>query len=222
VPPRSLLDAQHLARQTAIQDGVKRTLGILLGAMPDLGEPALADYVDGAYPVVAGGQHAAGDTAAGYIRVIAAARARARGRRLVPRRPTDVEAALLKAGVLVEPDSRSLVAPVLRARALVDEGELVPAAMQAAASYAGALSSNDLQAAQRVGLDEGAKSSGLEVHGWVKSLGPGACSWCSTIADNVYDDADSIPWHDGDRCGVEPSLDDAGEDYSFDDSDIPF
>jgi len=222
VPPRSLLDAQHLARQQAIQAGVARGLRVLLVAMPDLSQPALDAYVDGAFPVVAGGQRAAGDTGAAYMRVIAAARARARGRRLRPVRPGDVEAALLKAGVLVQPDSRSLVAPVLRARALEAEGQAMPFAIDQASSYAAALSSNDVQAAQRVGLSEGASSAGLTVHGWRKSVAGDACSWCNAIADAVYDDPEAIPFHEWDKCGVEPALDDADDDYVYDDSDIPF
>jgi hypothetical protein len=222
VPPRSLLDAQHLARQQAIQRGVAMNLRILLATMADLSQPALDDYVNGAYPVVAGGQHASADTAAGYIGVIAVARAQLRGRRYRPRRPVDVAAALTKSGVLVQPDSRSLVAPVLRARSLEAEGQAMPVAIDHAASYAAALSSNDVQAAQRVGLGEGAHASGLEVHGWRKSVAADACDWCGAIADAVYDDPEKIPFHEWDKCGVEPALDDADDDYTFDDSDIPF
>lgn len=222
MPPRSVLDAQHLARQNRIRAGVATALDVLLAAMPDLGEESLAGYVDAAYPVVAGGQLEAGDTAAGYINVIAAARARARGRTLRPKRPVDVAGALEKTGTLVTADSRSLVAPVLRARSVVEEGAEVRVALEAASSYAGSLSSNDLQAAQRVGLQEGASSSGLAVHGWRKGLGPEPCSWCQGIADRVYGRPESIPFHDNDRCGVEPDLDDDGEDYVYDDSDIPF
>lgn len=222
MPPRSLLDEQHRVRQRAIQAGVGASLGALLGAMETLDEQELADYVDGAYPIVAGGQQETAETAVGYIGVIAVARARARGRRYTPHRPPDPAAALTRTGVAVTPDSRSLVAPVLRARALVDDGQALSAAIEAASSYAAGLSSNDLQAAQRVGLTEGADASGLKVHGWRKGLGPAACSWCQAIADKVYALADSIPFHDNDRCGVEPELDDSEEEYVFDDSDIPF
>jgi len=222
MPARSVLDELHRRRQQGIQRAVGAGLGVLLRAMPSLDEESLAFYVDGAYPIVAGGQTTAGETAAGYIGVIAAARARAREQRHRLRRPPDVLAALTRSGVLVQPDSRSLVAPVLRARALEADGMAAPAALEAASSYADALASNAMQAAQRVGLGEGAAANGLEVDGWRKQLGPGACSWCNAIANGVYADPDAVPYHDNERCGVEPELDDADTNYVYDDSDIPF
>jgi hypothetical protein len=181
--------------------------------MPDLSEEQLAAYVEHAFSTVAGGQHVAADAAAAYARVLAA------GRR--PKRPLDVAGALEKSGKRITPESRSLVAPVLRARHLVAEGEQPASAILTAANYAGQLSAADLQAAMRVGVDEGAKASGLATQGWAKGLGGDACAWCESIADNVYGDPDSVPFHDGDRCGVEPVLDEAAP-TTFDDSDIPF
>lgn len=197
-------------------------LALMLAAMPDLGQPALEDYVDGAFPVVAGAQQASAETAAGYVGVIAVGRARLAGRAYRPRRLVDVATALTKSGVLVTPDSRSLVAPVLRARSLAGEGLDEPVVLAQSQEYAAELASNDVQAAQRVGLDEGAHASGLEVHGWRKAVASSACSWCRAIAGNVYNHAEQIPFHDHDRCDVEPVLDDADDDYVFDDSDIPF
>ena len=73
----------------------------------------------------------------------------------------------------------------------------------------------------RVGVSEGAAADGLRVQGWRKSTGGDACPWCEALADNVYGDADSVPFHEGDRCGVEPDLEDEAS-YVIDDSDIPF
>lgn len=180
--------------------------------MQDLGEDELSRYVNSAYPTVAGGQLVSADTAAAYAQVLAGHARR--------RRPIDVEQALARAGVLVSTESRSVVAPILRARHLVAEGEAHTAAMRTAASYAGQLSDADLQAAMRVGVNEGAKASGLEVEVWRKAPGPDACEWCLSIADNTYGSADDVPFHDGDRCGIEPELE--TRTTTFDDSDIPF
>jgi hypothetical protein len=210
---RAILDERHRRRQAIVADVVASRLGSLIATMHDLSQEALVAYVEQAYPVVAGGQTVAADTAAAYSRALAA------GRR--PKRPVDVAGALAKSGKLVTPDSRSLVAPILRARHLAAEGEQAASVVVTAANYAAQLSAADLQAAMRVGVDEGATASGLETQGWSKGLGPEPCEWCISIADNVYGDPDSIPYHDGDRCGVEPVLDDQAP-ARFDDSDIPF
>lgn len=199
--PRKTLDELNRKRQLGMQERVAAGLGALLAAMPDLGEDALAGYVGRAFPVVAGGQHAAASSAAGYGVAIAALA----GHRI--KRAVDVEHALERSGVLVQPDSRSLVAPVLRARALVDEGAAMPAAVEQAASYAHALTSGDLQAAQRVGVEEGTSSTGARVRGYRKEVDPACCPWCELVgADRVYKGADSVPFHDRDRCSVSPVL----------------
>jgi hypothetical protein len=208
---RATVDARHRARQQAIAGVVGLRLSGLLVSLPDLSEEQLAAYVESAYPTVAGGQLAAADTAAVYARVLAAGRK--------TRRPPDVPAALDKSGVLVTRETPSVVAPVLRARKLVNAGDVYSTAISIAAGYAGQLSSADLQAAMRVGVDEGAKAAGLRVGGWRKAPGGDACEWCQMIADNVYDDADAVPFHAGDRCGVEPDVE---TEPTFDDSDIPF
>jgi hypothetical protein len=209
---RAIVTERHNRRQGVIAALVHSRLEALLVTMHDLGEDELARYVDSAYPTVAGGQVVSADTAAAYAGVLA-------GRR---RRPVDVERALAKSGALVTADSRSIVAPVLRARHLVTEGEAHSTAMRTAASYAGQLSSADLQAAMRVGVNEGAKAAGLEVEVWRKAPGGDACDWCQSIADNTYDNAEDVPFHDGDRCGVEPELEGETTPTVFDDSDIPF
>jgi hypothetical protein len=192
----SALDQRHRRRQAELAQRVAARLGLYVGNLETLDETELAAYGAAAYPVVAGGQARAASLAAGY------------GVALARRRPEaiDVSGALEASGVLVAPDSRSLVAPVLRARLLVSEGQSKAAALAAAASYAHALSSNDLQAAQRVGLDEGVSAVGARVAGYQKELSPDACEWCQLTAERTYSSADSVPFHDRDACSVAPVL----------------
>jgi hypothetical protein len=212
---RALVDARHLARQSAIRVVTGDRLAFMLRALPDLEQESVDRYVAGAYPTVLGGQRVAADTAAAYTTVLAGSRRR------VGARPVNVDAALARSGVLVAADSRSLVAPVLRARHLAAEGATTREALAGATGYARQLSGGDLQAAMRVGSSEGADAADLQVTGWRKALSPEACDWCADIADNVYDSPEDIPFHDGDRCGAEPDLGER-EPARFDDSDIPF
>lgn len=185
----------------------------MLGGLGDLTQADLEQYVNAAYPTVAGGQKVAADHGAGYITALVRERLRARASTV------DVAGALRKSGVIVTPESRSLVAPVLRARALVAEGESLPSALKAASSYAGALSSLDLQAAQRVGLNEGARAAEVAVEGWVKETGPTACEWCIAVSGQTYGDAEAVPFHENDQCVVVPEL---GSADVGGDEDIPF
>jgi len=213
---RALVDERHRLRQQAIQRTTATRLELALRGMTDLSEEELHAYVEVAHPTVAGGQMVAADTAASYTGVLAGPRTTGR------RRPADVAKALLRAGVLIQPDSRALVAPVLRARRLVAEGQETAPALQAAASYAGSLASNDIQAAMRVGLEEGAAAAELDVNGWTKDLSSSSCDWCQQIAQGSYGTPDAVPYHDNERCGVTPDLDDGPDRYVYDDSDIPF
>ena len=202
-------------RQVALAEAVARRLGATLGSLSSLDELELRRYVVTAYPTVAGGQVAAAEGGAGYVTAIVSRTPRAR------RNVVDVAGALTRSGVLVTPESRSLVAPVLRARALVAEGAEHVVALEAATAYAGSLSSLDLQAAQRVGVGEGARASEATVDGWEKDVGPDACNWCSAVAGQVYDDPEAVPFHDNDKCSVIPAIaDDTPVDFSYD--DIPF
>lgn len=197
---RSLLDERHRDRQQKIATIVGSRLGAVLRTLRDLDEAELARYAEAAYPTVLGGQKLAADAAAGYA-VALAGPSRRQGRSV------DVARALARSGVLITPDTRSLVAPVLRARKLVAEGEKHRDALATAAGYAAQLSSTDLQAAMRVGVGEGASASGLAVTGWRKGLSGDACEWCQDVADEVYDDPEMIPFHASDRCTAEPVLD---------------
>ena len=186
-------------RQNQIRDRTGATLTALLAALPDLSEQALADYQAAAYPTVLGGQTLAAGTAAGYVTALAPPSESSRRRRRL-----DVAAALARSGVLVTPETRSLIFPVLRARSLVNDGQTHAAAVAAAGSYAGALSGNDVMAAQRVGLDEAADSAGTRIVGWRKETGGNACPWCEETAGGFYHSADAVPFHDRDQCSVAP------------------
>lgn len=191
------LSERHHVRQRAIATVVYERLGAILRSLTDLSEESLARYQQEAYPTVRGGQRVAADTAAAYTSML--------GGRAV--RPVNVDGALLASGALIEPDARSLVAPVLRARSLVAEGAVMAAAVVTAGGYAAGLASGDLQTAVRVGAEEGAGASGLRVRGWTKALSGDACSWCQTVAADTYRSADSVPFHQNDNCTVEPVLD---------------
>ena len=89
--------------------------------------------------------------------------------------------------------------------AQLDAGVEELAAREAAASYAGALSSGDLQAGMRGGLGEAVRVAGKEPSGWRKSLSGDPCDWCRLVgAERVYYAADRVPFHDRDSCGVAP------------------
>jgi hypothetical protein len=205
-------------RQVSLAERVAALLGRSLASLDDLSQSELERYVAAAYPAVAGGQRQAASTGAGYVTAITPA---------PPKRvaPVNVPGALKKSGVLVTAESRSLVAPVLRARSLVAEGVAYASAIDTAAAYAGSLSSLDLQAAQRVGLEEGARASGAEVTGWVKDTGGDACEWCEEISENVYESAEDVPFHDNCKCAVVPELERGSSstaELDDDDDGIPF
>jgi hypothetical protein len=216
VASRHAIDRVYRERQVALAELVARRLGVTLGSLASLDELELARYVATAHPVVAGGQYAAANGGAGYVTALVSRTDRAR------RNVVDVAGALTRSGVLVTPESRSIVAPVLRARRLVGEGEAYPVALEAAQAYASSLSSLDLQAAQRVGVGEGARASEAAVEGWEKDVGPDACSWCAIVAGTVYDDPEAVPFHDNDKCSVIPALEAGTSEYVYTEDDIPF
>jgi hypothetical protein len=213
---RAALNDRYRVRQVGIADSVAGLLDRMLVSLDELDEVALERYVTRAYPTVAGGQLAAADNAAGYVSALVRRSARARAA------PLDVGVALIRSGVAVTPESRSLVAPILRARSLVAGGQALPVALNAAASYAGALSSLDLQAAQRVGLAEGARAAEVEIGGWLKETGPTACEWCIMVSGETYGAAESVPFHENDKCAVVPELEAGATADVFGDEDIPF
>jgi hypothetical protein len=202
---RQALDARHRESQQTLSGEVSlRLSGVLLG-LPDLGEESLARYAASAFPLVLGGQRASAGLAASYVLAMFPA-ARRSGRQVV----VDPGGALARSGKAVTQDSPVVVSPILRARSLLAEGARPIEAMQSASSYAEALSSGDLQAAQRVGIEEGAQATGARVVGYRKELSATACSWCRKVGGRTYRSSESVPFHQRDNCAVAPVL--AGEE----------
>lgn len=141
---------------------------------------------------VAGGQRQAAYFAFAYLAQLRAMR-----------RAPSLERAL--EGVLVTRSSPVASSPVLRLWRLLDEGQEEAVAVTDAGNYAAWLSSNDLQVAQRGGLNEAASASGGRIVGWQKELSASACDWCQTVgAERLYSSADAVPFHANDTCGVSP------------------
>ena len=204
VVTRRDVDLRYRVRQQALRDVVgARLAALLVTILPDpVDQDSIVRYVNAAYPVVYGGQHAVAQNAAGYAQALAA------GTTVVPRarRAVDVAGALTSSGVLVTAETRSIVAPALRVMRHVAEGATHAEALVIGGGYAGQLSAGSLQAASRVGIDEGADAAGLEVEAWRSSASGDACDWCQLIAENVYDSPDKVPFHENDKCDVVPEL----------------
>lgn len=167
----------------------------LIFALPDApGEQdAMVAYNAAAAIVVAGGQHRAAQLALAYI-----------GRQATARTTPSIGDALRP--VLVTRESAVARSPVLRLWALLGEGATTVDAKTAASSYADALGSNDLQVAERAGLDEGARVADAHIVAWRKVLDPGCCEWCHKTSTRTYRSADSVPFHERDRCSAAPVL----------------
>jgi hypothetical protein len=191
------LDRRHRLAQQALGERVGQTLAKVIVELPEpLEQEAMERYLARAVPVVAGGQRRAAALGIAYLRELSPP---ARGKL-----PPTVDRAL--SGQLVTADSPVATSPVLRLWGRVNEGDSLGVAQAAAASYAGALAIGDLQVAQRLGLEEGARAAEREVTGWAKELSGDACDWCQEIAGQVYRSADAVPFHDRDRCAVAPAF----------------
>lgn len=165
----------------------------MIRALPEPGEQRALDvYNLAAARLVGGAQRRSAQIAIAYLAALRA-----------PVRQASLERAL--EGVRVTRESPVARSPILRLWKLLDEGQEHAAAVIAAGTYASALCSGDLQAAQRGGLQEGAAASGARVQGWVKELSPTACEWCQTIGvDQVYRSPDGVPFHANDTCSASP------------------
>jgi hypothetical protein len=180
-----------------VQAALEAQLNGLVLSLPDLSEETLHGYSLAASARTAGAQTRAGRLAAGFLLALA-------DRRRRRRQPVRLDEALHE--VLVTPASPVAYSPVLRARKLEPDLGL-PAALAAAGSYAAGLGSGDVQAAQRAGLDAGAAATGEHIIGWRKELDPACCDWCQLVgAERVYRAADSVPFHERDKCSVSPVL----------------
>lgn len=193
-------DRAHRLAQQRLSDAVERRLAALLLALPDPREQRAMDaYNAVAAPTVAGGQRQAAQLAIGYLAAVAP-----------PTKAASLDRAL--DGVLVNAASAVARSPVLRLWSLLDDGLDEREAREAAGSYAGGLATNDLKVAQYGGLEEGARVSGGRVRGWRKEVHPGCCEWCRVVSGEsvgrvkVYKRADTVSFHDRDRCSAAPVL----------------
>ena len=185
----------HRRAQTALDLRVGDRLAKMIAALPAPREQGSMDaYNRASFHLVAGGQHRAGQLALAYLA------------RIAPfSRPAQLTAAL--ASILVTPESPVTRSPILRLWSALAEGSELAEAVAVAGSYAYQLSSNELQVAQRAGLEEGAHASGEEIVGWRKELSPDCCDWCVLVGeDRVYHSPDTVPFHERDSCGVTPVL----------------
>ena len=187
----------HRRVQRRLDEVTGAKLAAIIAALPDpTTQEGMNAYNVAAAKLVAGGQHRSARLALAYMA----------SRRAFVEAP-DVARAL--APVLVTRESPVTRSPILRIMGLAAEGVAIALAVEQAGAYASSLVSNDLQVAERAGLDEGARASGEEIVGWRKSLAANACGWCRSASHRVYSDADRVPFHENDHCSVEPVF--AGE-----------
>jgi hypothetical protein len=176
---------------------------MLLGLQDPGTDEAATAYATAAARYVGGGQRRSAQLAIGYLNVLSPPPAGAQ--------PASVDRALH--GTLVGLDSPVATSPLLRLLARLADGDEELVARQAAGSYAGALATGDMQAAQRGGLAEGARVGGRKVRGWRKELSADPCEWCINIASGGgrYRHPDTVPFHQRDHCGVAPVFADQEE-----------
>ena len=187
-------DRAHRAAQRRLDEAIAARLAAILAGIADPTVQAAMDvYNLAAVAVVGGGQRRSVQLAFAYV-----------GALIAYRRAPRLERALEP--VLVTRASPVTRSPILRVWKLLEEGAAREEAVARASSYAGELASNDLQVAQRGGLDEAAHASGQRIRGWRKDLSPTACEWCVRVGSKSgrYKSAESVPFHENDRCGVVP------------------
>lgn len=99
---------------------------------------------------------------------------------------------------------------------LLNEGATRAAALDTAGRYGSELAAGDLQWAQRAAGEEFTAQAHRHarteksLRGWHKIPSGAPCGWCITVADQLYSSADSIPMHNGCRCGVAPATEGDG------------
>jgi hypothetical protein len=184
-----------------VQERLAETLeAALMGLLLRLPEPATEDaferYARQAVRLVGGAQHRSATFAMAYVAQLSPP---------APLRPPPTTDRAL-AGTAVTAASPVARSPVLRLLARLKDGDDELVARQAAGSYAGALGTGDLHAAERGGLDEAARAGTRRITGWRKELSVDPCPWCVTIASGGgrYRRAETVPFHERDRCGVAP------------------
>lgn len=188
-----LLDERHRLAQKRLDENVFARLYALLAGLSEPREQAAMDvYNTGAAAIVGGGQRASVQLAFAYV-----------GALLRFKRQPSLDRAL--APVLVSRESSVTRSPILRAWSMIDEGLPQSEAISSAQSYARRLASNELQVAERNGLDEGAHAAERKIRGWRKQLAASPCPWCVRVGgQRVYRSAETVPFHENDECGVAP------------------
>lgn len=148
--------------------------------------------------LVAGAQRESARTAMGYLAYL-----------LPHDQPAVVSVERAVKGIEVTPKSAVARSPILRLWWLLEQGHTLEAARIEAGNYAAELGTDDLHAAMRGGLDEGARSRGEQIDGWRLENSPGACDWCVQVAPGPFKSADRVPFHAHCRCSPAPILTEA-------------
>jgi hypothetical protein len=190
VPPA---DGLHRRAQQALQQQVMAAVhGLITAITLDRTQTVRDAYAAAHSHLVAAGEYQAALLAVTYV-----------GAYAPPRLTPDLPTAL--AGTLMTPDHPGAIVGLLRLWTLLDQGTPEPQARTEAGSFTANLTGGDMQAAQRVGLDEGARIAERRLR-WRKDPAPGACDWCRMIASGGarYHSASSVPFHQSDRCAVVP------------------
>lgn len=195
------LDRRHRIAQQRLSGALQTALTGVLMTLPDPdSEQAAGVYAATAARLVGGAQHRSAGLAIAYLAGLS------------PPDPNVPAASVDRAldGTLVTTASPVAHSPLLRLLARLAEGEEEALARQAAGSYAGALGTGDVQAAQRGGLQEGARAGQRRIRGWRKELSASPCPWCLEVASTTgrYKSPDTVPFHERDKCGVAPVFED--------------
>jgi len=189
-------DEVHLAAQYRIAEATATALDTLIRTLPDpLHQAGMLAYNAGSVPLIAGAQRTAAQVALGYL-----------ANRIGTTGPAELDRALRD--VLVTGASNVAVGPILRLWRATGEGADLAEAIDQASSQASNLASEHLHAAQRAGLDEGARIGEQRVENWSKLANAHACEWCASIAGEGprFDAAADVPSHAACRCSVVPAV----------------
>lgn len=179
-----LLDELHQRAQQQLREATGNAVAGVVNSitLEDRSPQVIAGYRTATSRLTAGGQRAAAQLALAYLAAYAP-----------PVEEADVGEAL--DGVGVSASSASSVAGLLRLWRMVDDGDDEADAREAAGNYAAGVAADELHAAERAGLDEGARAGDMEGLRWRLEPNAGACEWCLFIASTGarYLEAESVP-----------------------------
>lgn len=179
--------------QAATGAAVRQTVN----AVPIGGDTELvrSAYSNRVASLVSGGQRAAARLAAAYIGVYAA-----------PEEDLDLDDDL--DDELLRPGDDKSMSGLMRLWSLVGQGMPVGQAREEAGAVASQLAEGDLHAAERTGLDAGARAAHERDLRWALNTNPEACDWCEMIAEGGfrYHEAETVPFHQNCRCSPIPQF----------------